>query len=194
MAYSIYQTDAVILGVQHIQEHDIMLRVFSPVFGYMRIISKGSRKSTSKLRANIQEYTVVHLAVVKGKEFFILTDIRSVFSFIQSKSVVTYLRQAEKLFFSDENDHGMQVNDDIYNMLLRICKVIIWMISEKKDSQDMGIIQDFFMVYVKGLQGFGEKMNIMALPQSGEMEFYIWMCEQIEEIERRKHNIQQALN
>ena len=99
MAYSIYQTDAIVLGAQNIQEHDLMFRVFSPVFGYIRVIAKGARKHTSKLRANIQEYAVVHMAMVKGKEFFILTDIRCIFSFIQSKSVVHFLKQSESLFF-----------------------------------------------------------------------------------------------
>lgn len=180
MAYSIYQTDCVVLGIREIQEHDLMLRVFSPVFGYMRIIAKGTRKNSSKLRANIQEYAVSHVAIVKGKDFFILTDIRNTFSFIQSRSVVYFLKHIEGLFFDDENDHGAQINEDIYTMLLTMCKLIVWMVSEKKDKgtlvADMVLIEDFFTVYVKGLQGFGEKLHVEMNIEKGMMSQNLYEC------------------
>lgn len=191
MAYSIYQTDAMVLGVQHIQEHDLMFRVFSPVFGYIRVIAKGARKHTSKLRANIQEYAVVHIAMVKGKEFFIVTDIRCIFSFIQSKSVVSFLKQSESLFFSDENDHGAQVNDDIYQMFIRICKLIIWMVSEKKDHTDITAITDFFTVYVKGLQGFVEKVDTTGYIAMSDVALYVTIVEMHHELKHMKNKIQE---
>lgn len=178
MAYSIYQTDCVILGIRETQEHDLMLRVFSPIFGYIRIIAKGTRKNTSKLRANIQEYSVGHIAVVKGKEFFILTDIKCIFSFIQSRSVVTFLKKIESIFYDDENDHGTQTNADIYSMLLLICKLIVWAVSEKKDNENMALIQKFFIVYTKGLQGFIEKIHI-ATPEvySTNESLYVYILQ-----------------
>lgn len=172
MAYSIYQTDCIVLGMRDVQEHDLMLRAFSPIFGYIRIISKGARKGTSKLRLNLQEYAVTHVAVVKGKEFFILTDARNVFSFIQSRSVVQFLRNSEGLFFDDENDHGTKINTDIYTMLLRMCKLIVFLVSEKKDISS---VRDFFIVYVKGLQGFTGKINIEGILLFDDTELYAWI-------------------
>lgn len=177
MAYSIYQTDCVVLGMREIQEHDLMLRVFSPVFGYIRIIAKGTRKNTSKLRANIQEYAVSHVALVKGKEFFILTDIKNIFSWIQSRSVVNFLKRTEVLFFDDENDHGAKINADIYNMIIRVCKLIVWLVVEKKDSQDFLSAEDFFMLYVKGLQGFCEKMTIDTSADMSSEDLYAYIIE-----------------
>jgi len=188
MAYSIYQTDCVVLGIREIQEHDLMLRVFSPVFGYMRIIAKGTRKSASKLRANIQEYTISHVAIVKGKDFFILTDIRNTFSFIQSRSVVNFLKRTEGLFFDDENDHGAQISEDIYAMLRTMCKLIVWMVAEKKDKgtlvEDMLQVEDFFVVYVKGLQGFGEKLyvDVKKSTEISSQELYESIYERRDEV------------
>lgn len=149
-----------------------MLRVFSPIFGYIRIISKGARKGTSKLRANIQEYSLAHVAVVKGKEFFILTDARCIFSFIQSRSVVSFLRNSEGLFFDDENDHGTKINTDIFMMLQRMCKLIVWLVSEKKDVL---IVQEFFTIYVKGLQGFTGKIDVEGLIEQTDADVYLWI-------------------
>lgn len=185
MAYSIYQTDCIVLGIRDLQEHDLMLRVFSPIFGYIRVISKGARKGTSKLRANIQEYAVAHIAAVKGKEFFILTDARTIFSFIQSRSVVNFLRNSEGLFFDDENDHGTKINTDIYTMLQRMCKLIVWAVSEKKDSR---IVQEFFAVYVKGLQGFTGKLDADGIIELSDAELYSWILNHaliIEDLQNR---------
>lgn len=190
MAYSIYQTDCVVLGIREIQEHDLMLRVFSPIFGYIRIIAKGTRKNTSKLRANIQEYAIAHVAAVKGKEFFILTDIRCIFSFIQSRSVVTFLKNIEGLFFDDENDHGGQTNADIYSMLLSMCKLIVWMVAEKKDTTYISLIQDFFIIYVKGLQGFTEKMDLSTITGLEKEELYVYVLEKASEVARLQSKLE----
>lgn len=185
MAYSIYQTDCMVLGIRETQEHDLMLQVFSPIFGYIRVISKGARKGTSKLRANIQEYAMLHIAIVKGKEFFILTDARCIFSFIQSRRVVQFLKNSEGLFFDDENDHGAKVNADIYSMLLRMCKLIVWAVSEKKDTE---VVQEFFNVYVKGLQGFTGKLDASGILEYSDENLYIWILDNslfIEDLENR---------
>lgn len=185
MAYSIYQTDCIVLGIRDIQEHDLMLRVFSPVFGYIRVICKGARKGTSKLRANIQDFAVLHIAAVKGKEFFILTDARCIFSFIQSRRVVQFLKNSEGLFFDDENDHGTKVNTDIYGMLLRMCKLVVWAVSEKKDAS---LIQEFFTVYVKGLQGFTGKLDITGIEALSDADLHAWIFANallIEDLENR---------
>lgn len=184
MAYSIYQTDCIVLGIQEIQEHDMMLRVFSPIFGYIRIIAKGTRRHTSKLRANIQEYSVMSIAAVKGKEFFILTDARCIFSFTQSRTVVTFLKKIEGLFYDDENDHGGLVNADIYHMILSVCKLLVWIISEKKDIAHVALIEKFFMIYVKGLQGFVEKIPLHNTITHSTEELYVYILSTTEEVDR----------
>lgn len=194
MAYSIYQTDAIVLGIQNIQEHDLMFRIFSPMFGYIRVIAKGARRNTSKLRANIQDYSVVNVSLVKGKEFFILTDIKCIFSFIQSRTIVNFLKQTESLFFSDENEHDTHTNEYIYNMFIRICKHIVWMISEKKDNNAISRVIDFFIIYVKGLQGFVEKIDVYDFIAMSDVELYINIREIDSKIENLKMKIQKDLS
>lgn len=158
MAYTIYETKAIILGCRPVQEHDLFLRVFSNVFGYISIVAKGTRKSASKLRGNINEYTVATLSVVKGKEMFRLTDAKQSFSFVGSRSVVSFLRAAEKLFYSHEEEFGLQTHEHIFNMMLRLSKLLVYIVSKNTDvpRQD---VQDFFSVFVRGEQGFLPKVN-----------------------------------
>ncbi len=158
MAYTIYETKVVILGCRPIQEHDLFLRVFSNMFGYITVVAKGTRKATSKLRGNINEYTLATISVVKGKEMFRLTDAKQVFSFTQSRSVVSFFRAAEKLFFNHEEEFGLQTHEHIYQMLIRLAKLLVFIVNEDIacDRQD---VQDFFTVFVRGEQGFLPKVN-----------------------------------
>lgn len=158
MAYTIYETKAIILGCRPVQEHDMFLRVFSNVFGYISIVAKGTRKSTSKLRGSISEYTVATLGVVKGKEMFRLTDARQIFSFTQSRSVVSFLRASEKLFYSHEEEFGLQTHEHIYNMMLRLCKLLVYVVTYNTDFSRQDV-QDFFTVFVRGEQGFLPKVS-----------------------------------
>ena len=187
MAYTIYQTDVVILGVREMQEHDLLVRVFSGVFGYMRIVAKGTRRATSKLRANIQEYGVSRIAVVKGKEMFRLTDASHVFSFVQSRSVVNFLRHAETLFFDDENDHNTQVNVDIHAMLLRLSKFLVYLAAttvtaDVATTVSSRLARDFFTVYVRGLQGFLHKTDVTGVIDMTDAELVSYLQSQREDI------------
>lgn len=194
MAYTIYQTDVVILGVREIQEHDLLVRVFSSVFGYMRIVAKGTRRATSKLRAHIQEYSLARIAVVKGKEMFRLTDASHTFSFVQSKSVVNFLRYAETLFFDDENEHGTQVNVDIYDMLLRVSKFLVYLAHIDVDNNTLvqaKLVKHFFTVYVRGLQGFLHKTDVTNVISMNDEEFVLYLAgqrEHIQEMMRREED------
>ncbi len=158
MAYTIYETKAVILGVRPIQEHDLFLRVFSDVFGYITIVAKGTRKAGSKLRPHINEYSVATLSVVKGKDMFRLTDARRIFAFDQSRSVVSFFRQAEKLFFHHEEDHGLDTNLHIYQMFCRLAKLLVFIVNEESMVVPQHV-QDFFTVFVLGEQGFVTKLD-----------------------------------
>lgn len=177
MAYTIYQTDVVVLGVREIQEHDLLVRVFSSVFGYMRVVAKGTRRATSKLRAHIQEYSLARIAVVKGKEMFRLTDASHVFSFVQSKSVVNFLRYAETLFFDDENEHGTEINVHIYDMLLRISKHLVYL-AQSQSPAEIKLAKDFFTIYVRGLQGFVYKTDVTGVTDMDNTAFSAYLYSQ----------------
>ncbi|MEN9604551.1 MAG: hypothetical protein RJB39_236 [Candidatus Parcubacteria bacterium] len=180
MAYTIYETKAVILGVRPIQEHDLFLRVFSDVFGYINIVAKGTRKAGSKLRPHINEYSIATLSVVKGKEMFRLTDARRVFAFDQSRSVVSFFRQAEKLFYHHEEDHGLETNIHIYKMFGRLAKLLVFIVNEELTIVPRDV-QDFFTVFVLGEQGFVTKLDweegkrVEDFLKLGDVEVCVWL-------------------
>ena len=161
MVYTIYETDCIIFDIRNLQENDVLIKAFSDKFGVINIIATSFRKETSKLKGNLKAFSVNKVAVVRGKEFFRLTDVNHKFLFAGSKSLVKFLRLAESLFFNDEREYFDEINNTIYNMIIHLCKFIIYIVKSDKENKMhfLDITNVFFALYVRGLQGFAEKIN-----------------------------------
>jgi hypothetical protein len=153
-----------------------LIKAFSDKFGVINIIATSFRKESSKLKGNIKAFSVNKIAVVRGKEFFRLTDVHHRFLFSGSKSLVQFLRIAEGLFFNDERDYFDDVNTEIYNMIIHLCKFIIYIVkgdmNNKKDLLDT--VSVFFTVYIRGLQGFVGKVDIDEILNKEGSDLVIW--------------------
>ncbi len=162
MVYTVYETNCIIFELKNIQENDVLIKAFSDKFGIIHIIAKSLRKNSSKLKGNIKDLSINTLSIVKGKEFFILTDANHLFSFTSSKSIFNFLKNSENLFFNDEREYFDDINKEIYNTIIHLCRFIIYIVksnlNDKKEILD--IINIFFTVYIRGLQGFVEKVNM----------------------------------
>jgi hypothetical protein len=171
MVYTVYETDCIIFDIKNIQENDCLIKAFSDKFGVINIIATSFRKETSKLKGNLKAFSVNKIAVVRGKEFFRLTDVNHKFLFANSKSLVQFLRIAEGLFFNDERDYFDEINTEIYNMIIHLSKFIIYIVkSEKQDKKYfLELVNIFFIVYIRGLQGFVDKVDFEnVLNKEGE--------------------------
>lgn len=161
MVYTIYETNCIIFDLKNLQENDTLIRAFSDKFGFISIIATSFRKENSKLKGNIKAFSINKIAVVRGREFFRLTDVNHIFLFANSKSLVQFLRLAETLFFNDEREYFDDINNRIYNMIIHLCKFIIYIV--KSDIADkkrfLDITGVFFTVYIRGLQGFTGKID-----------------------------------
>ena len=188
MVYTIYETDCIIFSIRNIQENDALIKAFSDKFGIISIIGTSFRKESSKLKANTKEYSINKLALVRGKEFFRLTDSNHKFSFSSSKSLVHFLRMAEGLFFNDEMEYFDEMNTRIYNMIIHLCKFIIYLVkSDRENKKDLITAANiFFTIYMRGLQGFVEKISVDAMLKLEGDELSSWF-------ERESSNIQMMM-
>ncbi len=161
MVYTVYETNCIIFDIKNIQENDCLIKAFSDRFGVISIIATSFRKESSKLKGNIKAYSINKIAVVRGKEFFRLTDVNHIFSFSNSKSLVNFLRLSESLFFNDERDYFDEINLEIYNMIIHLSKFIIYIIKNDITNKTdlLQVVNVFFTVYIRGVQGFVDKID-----------------------------------
>lgn len=176
MVYTIYETNCIIFDIKNIQENDSLIKAFSDKFGVINIIATSFRKESSKLKGNIKAFSVNKIAVVRGKEFFRLTDVHHKFLFSGSKSLVQFLRIAEGLFFNDERDYFDDINTEIYNMIIHLSKFIIYIVKSNKENKKhfLEIVNIFFIVYIRGLQGFVDKITIEEVLKKEGDDLVAW--------------------
>ncbi len=175
MVYTIYETNCIVFDIKNSGEDDCLIKAFSDKFGIINIIAKSFRKSTSKLKSNIKPFSINRIAIVKGKEFFRLTDTENLFVFSGSKSIVQFLRIIEDLFWSDERDYFDDINTDIYNMIIHLCKLIIYIVKNGNQKVYLNMINMFFTVYIRGLQGFTDKLDISEMKRIKDDELLKWL-------------------
>lgn len=191
MVYTIYETNCIIFDIKNIQENDSLIKAFSDKFGVINIIATSFRKESSKLKGNLKAFSVNKIAVVRGKEFFRLTDVHHKFLFSGSKSLVQFLRIAESLFFNDERDYFDDVNTEIYNMIIHLCKFIIYIVKSDKANKKhfLEMVNIFFIVYIRGLQGFVDKIDVQEVLKKEGEDLVAWF--QVEK--QNLHNLHKKL-
>ena len=185
MVYTIYETNCIIFDIRNIQENDVLIKAFSDKFGVIHIIATSFRKESSKLKGNIKAYSVNKIAVVRGKEFFRLTDVYHKFAFAGSKSLVEFLKVSESLFFNDERDYFEDINTEVYNMIIHLCKFIIYIVKSEKNNKKhfLDSVNIFFTVYVRGLQGFVDKIEVGKMLKLKEEVLADWFVVEINNIQ-----------
>ncbi len=166
------------------REDDMLIKAFSDKFGVIHIIATSFRKSNAKLKGNIKAFSVNKIAIVRGKEFFRLTDVHHMFAFSGSKSLVQFLKLAEGLFFNDEREYFDEINTNIYNMIIHLCKFIIYIVKSDKVNKKhfLDSVNVFFTVYIRGLQGFTGKLNVDEMVNLEGEHLCIWIDREIASI------------
>jgi DNA repair protein RecO len=74
MSHHIYTTPAVVLESFPGREADRRYTLFTREFGIIRATATGVRQSTSKLRYALQEFSVLDVSLVRGREWWRITN------------------------------------------------------------------------------------------------------------------------
>jgi DNA repair protein RecO len=109
--HHIYKTPAIILNSRDMKEADKQLVLLTQDFGLIRAIAQGTRKTESKLRPSIQDYSFTEVALVNGRTGWRLTNAKIDFSIsakIENKKLLKSFAQSlnliERLVLGESED------------------------------------------------------------------------------------------
>lgn len=68
MSHHIYKTDAFVLGSSNIGEANRYIDILTKDIGRIRAVAKSIREEKSKLRFSLQDFSVAHLSIVRGRD------------------------------------------------------------------------------------------------------------------------------
>lgn len=128
MSYHIYTTKGIILSEKPMREADRIYTIMTRDLGLVRAVAIGVRKESSKLRGNIEPFSLASVSFVKGKNYWRLTSaefVRGVPSvpaiarplillekFVQGETPHRELFDAveEAIFSSESRDEMFEIN------------------------------------------------------------------------------------
>ncbi|MEK7586244.1 MAG: DNA repair protein RecO [Patescibacteria group bacterium] len=74
MSHHHYDTEGFVLGHLDIKESSRLLYLLTADFGLVLALAQGAREPRSKMRANLQDFSLLRVGLVRGKEFWRLTS------------------------------------------------------------------------------------------------------------------------
>jgi len=81
MAYNIYETEALVLGLAPVRERGLAVALLTRELGFVRARAEGVRTIQSKMRANLITYARVTVALVRGRNEWCITGVSVLDSF-----------------------------------------------------------------------------------------------------------------
>ena len=92
MAHSrVYQTEAIVIKRTKLGEADRILTLYTPDYGKLRAVAKGTRRTKSKLGGHVELLTHSLLLLAKGRNLDIVTQAQTIDSFLILKDDLNYL-------------------------------------------------------------------------------------------------------
>lgn len=118
MSHHIYNTKAFIISTLPNGESDVIVTMFTEDFGLISAIAKGLRDMKSKLRYSLQELSYGTVALVRGREFWRITNAATEISlFNKALTPMSRNNLASILLFVKRFSPGEDKNLDISESL-----------------------------------------------------------------------------
>ena len=138
MSYNVYTTEGLILSYTPLREADRVYSILTRELGLIRGTATGVRKETSKLRGSLEPLTLSHISLIKGKEYWRLTN--AVFQ----KNIVRDLESKKKILQSVSKSlvllaglvQGEEANSELYDSIIPLVES-----ARESDDKDADIFE-----------------------------------------------------
>jgi DNA repair protein RecO (recombination protein O) len=121
----LYKTPAIILCCRDIGESERIFSVFSKEFGKLDILGRGIRNCLSKLRPNMNLFSLVNVGFVSRKNSWLLTDAKETDNFYAIKKDDLKLRAAGAIaVFLNRFIHGPEKDLNLWHLLVKSLKFL----------------------------------------------------------------------
>ena len=104
MSYHIYTSRGIVLSERPMREADRIYTVMTRDLGLVRALATGVRKEPSKLRGNIEPFSLSAVSFVKGREYWRLTSAELIQRISSAPAMARPLALLEKLIQGESSN------------------------------------------------------------------------------------------
>jgi len=122
-----YQTQAIIIKQTKLGEADKILTIYTPEFGKLKAVAKGTCRPGSKFGGNVEPLTHSLMMLARGRNLDIVTQSQTIDGFLTLKSDLWYMACGFYLLelvdsFTVENSENPLLFDLLLDTLHRLCR------------------------------------------------------------------------
>ena len=117
MSYHIYTTRSIVLSERPLREADRVYTVLTRDLGLVQATALGVRKEASKLRGNIEPFSLSNVSLVRGKEYWRATSAEFIQSISSVPAIARALSLLEKLVQGES--HNPELFDAVLNLAVQ---------------------------------------------------------------------------
>ncbi|MEI6490312.1 MAG: DNA repair protein RecO [bacterium] len=166
MSHHIYNTKAFIINNFPSGEADSIIVMYTEEFGLISAIAKGLRDMKSKLRYSLQELSYGTVALVRGREFWRVTNAATEISLF-NKALAPSFRNtlASTLTFVKRFSPGEDRNNDIFESLKQISSFLFRFQKDisAEDASIVVLVTELRIMYSLGyIKNISTSKNILT--------------------------------
>ena len=186
MSYHIYQTEGFVLSGTDSGESNRFLHIYTKDLGLIGAHAQSLRKIESKLCHNLQDFSYIHLNVVRGKNMWRITDVeqlKAITSILNSRQKLVVLGQISSLMKRMLEEGG---DETLYSLFTEA----IFFLEENILSREELI--NFELLYVLRMLhhlGYGKRVDV-----SDSILLSLWDTQTLEEVGRCRQQITSLVN
>jgi len=158
MSYHLYQTRGFIVQSVNIGEANKLFFIFTESLGLIVVSAQSVRKTVSKLRYSLRDFSFARISFVRGKTSWRLTDAEEILSFSPKKEnekmkiFVGILSLVRRLV------HGEEENNELFSILLSSLNILKNEISSPNEMRNLETLSVLKILASLGYIGKNEKL------------------------------------
>jgi DNA repair protein RecO (recombination protein O) len=152
----VYQTEAIVIKRIKLGEADRILTLYTPNFGKIRAVAKGSRRTTSKLGGHVELLTHSQLMIARGRNLDIITQAQTIENFLPLKDNLdrlSYGLYISELVDSFTPDHAE--DSRLFNLFLHT-------LQQLSQDKDAGCVLRYFELRLLDYAGYRPQLRQCA--------------------------------
>ena len=155
-----YRTQGIVLEKKDWKEADQFFTIYTKDFGKIRVLGKGIRKISSKLRSGVDVFYFSEIEFIQGRNYKTLVDAVLIDKFKNlrndlEKMVIVY----KILEVFDELIKGQERDERVWNLLLQSLK-------DLNDGKDQKIVYYYFFWNFLSLLGYTPNLHCCSICQN----------------------------
>ncbi len=172
MSYAIYTTEGIILGSHHSGEASKLYYLYTKDFGLIFAKAQGVRLLDSKLRFNLEEYSLATFSLVRGKEIWRITGVTEKIK--DEQHVLVYARVCTLV---RRLVQGEEKNELLFDVLR-----YMFYIRDSFSKEQAVAFESMMLMYALRVLGYLDSDRIVVLPPAPDISVLPLIMEKKREV------------